>query len=104
MRAVTTMLLFLNYAVMAQTASDRPKSVSDCTLITDPTLLNACIESFKAKGRPAGVRHPILDPTTAAQIRPFGSPFPSMARGKKHPKSTAPAGAASDSQPPAEMP
>jgi hypothetical protein len=37
-------------AAIAARAETTPRSVNDCTLLTDPTALRACVDSFRTPG------------------------------------------------------
>ena len=37
-------------AAVAARAETTPRNVNDCTLLTDPTALRACVDSFKMPG------------------------------------------------------
>lgn len=39
----------------------RAQSVSECSLITDPTLQRTCVENFKQQGHARGLNSPVLD-------------------------------------------
>ena len=48
MRGLLAAALML--AAVAARAETTPRNVNDCTLLTDPTALRACVESFRTPG------------------------------------------------------
>ena len=48
MRGLLAAALML--AAVAARAEPVPRNVNDCTLLTDPTALRACVESFRTPG------------------------------------------------------